>query len=1561
MGTQWGHDLSASEAYPTPRADHQVYLYGYITCDGTTHGSYSNTPGGVGEVRGHAYVDGVCSVCHALDVPVLVDGTYQISNGGQLKWWADVVNAGNYSINATLISDINLSGVCGEGVGNWRPICKDWSSSYYGFFDGGGHTITGLYYHSDESIDNIGLFGYVKGSSSVTNVRFAEVDIQAPKSNNVGALAGTLESSISSPIEHISVLSGSVSGNNYVGGIGGVMKNGVFNCLSNEATVSGNVYVGGIGGEISGTVTVNNVSNHGNVVANPDINGESRAGGIAGFASQATFSRCFNDGTVTGRDKVAGIVAYAGSSAIHIYDCINDGNITALTCAGGITGYVNVPNSNVARCYNRGNVTITSTSYSYNNNFYGAGSIGAYLYTVNSIPSYTDCYIDPSCKIFDKDGEHAPVGYGYQDNSNFTGRVLGISIADAADLNSGALAYRLQADRDDAIYWSQQLPVEHWPMVNYSGDLDKRVYADGTFHCSGEFEGQYTNTPCDPSVQAHTFTADGLCSVCGGFAEPVKDGDYYLIANVGNLLWLRDQINLAHKTGVYARQTADLDLSVVCGEGKGNWVPIGATDLFNEGFHACRYDGGGYTISGLYIDDTETTTKCQGLFGLIDSSRLTGINLDNVHINVPMSQSVGALAGQYQGVDNVMTNIHVGSGSIKGKQYVGGLIGYCLTSINGASNEASVEATEEQAGGIAGYSSSNRRFTNCYNKGNVTATTQYAGGIIARASQVTISKCRVDGNVTTPQYAGGVVGGLVDSNGTIEDCVVYGNVTATDNYVGGICQSVGSNVVAHCLFAGNVTNNGSSTECGLIVGRGFSNLSECYYSETSKMYRHGEEVAPAGTYSTATEPAGMHRATTADLAGGAIAYRLQDGRAGDPVWGQNIDQSGEHDAMPQLNIGSGAAPRVYMMSGTDNCAGEIVEAATYSNTEAGSTAIHLGHTFDAQHYCTTCHIGQEPAQDGDVYQVGTYGELVWVRDHVNVSDVPTTCNVVLTADIDMAPYVGVEKGSFIPFRNYKGKFDGAGHAIRGFYADFDKLPISVVYRGFFSNTNTSTTYELCNLELEGDVVTTTIYSALLAGWTGTGETLISNCVTRGSVTGDQLAGGLVCYLNGSAAVVGCTNYATVNGKANIGGLVASCFSRIEESTNYGAVNGTNTVGGVCGYMQGVSGAATNVANYGTVTATGTYVGGIFGLVSSSSSQKNLANYGDILCQSEYAGGIAGNGGNVKYENAFNGGNVTITTTYANVGPLFGYHLNKANLSNLYYATDIKVMKNGEEMELGATDRYDNTGVSPEELATGATTYALGAGWGQRLGTDRYPVLGSKATVYYGTHRHAVSEAISLTPIYSNDILTDGYEDHDFKNGFCTVCGKSDGFLYDDSGFVDIDWINDNSGKHGSRSTKEYNITAEEGDQLTFDWTVDSEANYDKLTVKLYPGSTSATPIVLVNGESGTRKSGSVDVTFSTSDATYKPGTYVLRLEYYKDGSGNDGSDTATVKGSFGSLVTVGTYGDLDGDDDFDVDDVNTLRSMVLGESAEDPKADLNGDGEVTIGDVTEAIHQLIMP
>ena len=228
------------------------------------------------ETEAHNYnSQGFCTDCDAYQPAVLTtdkydineDGTkdavYEISNAGQLYWFAGLVNgtlsgvAQNKSANAVLTADIVVNanvlksdGTLNEGTfKEWTPIATS-ASPYTGIFDGQNHTISGLYFNQENSYD-VGLFGRNNGKIANAGI----LDSYFYGTSKVGGMCGNNYTGTISNCYN----TGSVSGIGTAGGVSGYNYTGSITNCYNTGSVSGTgVNVGGVIGRNESNASITN-------------------------------------------------------------------------------------------------------------------------------------------------------------------------------------------------------------------------------------------------------------------------------------------------------------------------------------------------------------------------------------------------------------------------------------------------------------------------------------------------------------------------------------------------------------------------------------------------------------------------------------------------------------------------------------------------------------------------------------------------------------------------------------------------------------------------------------------------------------------------------------------------------------------------------------------------------------------------------------------------------------------------------------------------------------------------------------------------------------------------------------------------------------------------------------------------------------------------------------------------------------------------------------------------------------------------------------------------------
>ena len=238
------------------------------------------------------------------------NGSYTVTSADGLMNVAELVNGGKTDINITLDKNIDLTGK------DWTPIGTDYDNSYKGTFDGGGHTITGLTFTTNDKY--AGLFGYIGNAGTVKNVVMEGVLIT---SNNGSSQAGGVAGFSRGTIENCSV-SGSVSGTDCVGGVVGSQKAGSIIGCCTSATVKGTHYVGGVAGEKWGTMTACYAT--GNVTLEIASQKNLYGGGVVGLNGGSRVLACYATGNVTSTGSSTGNV--------HIGGLFGDSYTTVTAC-----------------------------------------------------------------------------------------------------------------------------------------------------------------------------------------------------------------------------------------------------------------------------------------------------------------------------------------------------------------------------------------------------------------------------------------------------------------------------------------------------------------------------------------------------------------------------------------------------------------------------------------------------------------------------------------------------------------------------------------------------------------------------------------------------------------------------------------------------------------------------------------------------------------------------------------------------------------------------------------------------------------------------------------------------------------------------------------------------------------------------------------------------------------------------------------------------------------------------------------------------------------------------
>ena len=670
------------------------------------------------------------------------DGTagnpYKIATADDLLEFAELVNNGQIRANAVLTADIDLSEICSEEDGvSWTPIGNS-INQYRGTFDGQNFKISGLYINSDDN--DQGLFGCLDQGGTVKDLTVS--GSVSGSGMGVGGVVGLNRGSITD-----CAFSGNINGSVwYVGGVVGYNDGGrVENCY-NTGAVSGGEDVGGVvGRNDEGHVT--NCTNTGSVKGSGD-----RVGGVVGYNDEGHVENCYNTGAVNSSGNYVGGVVGENPSG-RVENSYNTGAVSGGEYVGGVAGY-NYFRGSVTNSYNTGAVS-------------GGEDVGGVVGQNNSSSTVKNCYntgtvTGPSTNVGGVVGDNrGPVENCYNTGNisgNVSGGVVGQNhgsvtncynigtVTGTDDYVGGVVGYNFSSVTN--CYFLQGTAEKGIGGGNASEENVKSLTAE-EFAIQSSFTNSswdFDNTWKIEPIFGRPTLRDN--AEIGGTAN-----NPYKIFTATQLKNFATAVNDGSEKSAHAKLMNNIDLSSVCSKEEGNWTPIGNEDHRYTG----TFDGANYTISGLYIDSSDTDYK--GLFGFVGS-------------------------------EGTVQNLTV-TGSVKGDDYVGGVVGDNRGRVENCHNIG--EVSGNQVGGVVGRNSGN--VENCYNTVSVSGG-MCVGGVVG-VNSGNVENCYNTASVSGLDSVGGVVG---HNSGTVENCYNTGKVSG-NSYVGGIVGlNFSSDSVTNCYF-----------------------------------------------------------------------------------------------------------------------------------------------------------------------------------------------------------------------------------------------------------------------------------------------------------------------------------------------------------------------------------------------------------------------------------------------------------------------------------------------------------------------------------------------------------------------------------------------------------------------------------------------------------------------------------------------------------------------------------------------------------------------------------------
>ena len=649
--------------------------------------------------------------------------------------------------------DARFANTLNDGTG-FAPISIDAENGFSGsFVNSSNYVITALTINRP-STNYVGLFSRLAKGATLRGVIL--MDARTTGLNNVGSLVGRSNGTILD-----SSATGIVSGGSRVGGLVGLNDDaGRVSRSSATGTVSGNEHVGGLVGRNQGG-TIKDSRSLGSVT------GDSRVGGLVG-ENVGSIIASYATGTVTGtlaqeNGFVGGLVGYSlgNISGSHATGKV----VGAGSRVGGLVGY----------------------SAGFVSNNYATGAVSGNE-NVGGLVGLND-------------------DAGRVSRSSATGTVSGnehVGGLVGSNNSSGRIIYS----------------VATGPVSGENNDIGGLV---------GSNEGSISYSYATTSVSGNDNVGGlvGLNDDAGRVSRSSATGTVSGNDNVGGLVGLNDDaghVSRSSATGSVSGQAyigglvggnrGTISNSYATGSVSGN-TQTGGLVGHNEGTISNNFATG--SVKGPYDTGGLVGYNNQGSVG---DSYATGLVSGNVHIGGLVGGNTGTISNSYA------------TGPVSGNNRVGGLVGVNTSSIIASYATGTVTGTLAQGngfvGGLVGLNDNAGHISRSSATGTVKGNDD-VGGLVGR-NLGTISNGYATGTVKGNDDVGGLVGrnlgtisngfatgsvsgntqtgGLVGHNeGTINNNFATGSVSGNDGVVGGLVGVNAGGNVSRSYYARGPNNN----------------------------------------------------------------------------------------------------------------------------------------------------------------------------------------------------------------------------------------------------------------------------------------------------------------------------------------------------------------------------------------------------------------------------------------------------------------------------------------------------------------------------------------------------------------------------------------------------------------------------------------------------------------------------------------------------------------------------------------------------------------------------------
>lgn len=668
--------------------------------------------------------------------PTVGDGTaespYEITSADELYWFAGLINgtltdgtSRNTEAHAILKNDITLNESVLDDNGNLTSnsaSLEQWTSigtvqyKYNGIFNGGGHTVSGVYINITSDNERIGFFGSTDTGAVITNlniddsyVKSAGIDIGGLVGNNWG----TIKNCSANANVNAKSRAGCLVGHNYEGTIENSHSSGT-------ATTTGD-YAGGLVGFTTGTIKY--------CYTSAKVSGSEYVGGFAGI-SYANIEAGYCVSTVHGSQHAGGFAGEAWGTITNCYyaensnaqgtefSCFKGTKLPADAFTAGEAAYklnmgLSVPvfgqiiGTDLHPVFYNGSNTVyvTSGCMTYNNNNDTSAKEHSFENGICKVcRTYENSEPQKVNDIYQISNDKELYWFAYHVNEGNT--TANAALTADITLNEGVIAADGTLSDDTSGFKSWLIIGDN--ANSYSGTFDGNGHTlSGAYFndISKSNVGIFGN--CDTATVKNLGVANSyfkgneyVGGICGYHSEQEiinckASGDISGYAYIGGIAGYADYVNITNSSSSASVNGESGDIGGICG------------NTYSSIITDCSTSGTVGSENELY-----------SVGGIVGSSEESNIEACTNNAAVAGKERIGGIVGDAE-ISNI--KICTNNASVTGEEDTGGICGKGdETTINNCLN----------IGGILGYDYDYSVLKNCVNVGTVSAAkNRKVGGI----------------------------------------------------------------------------------------------------------------------------------------------------------------------------------------------------------------------------------------------------------------------------------------------------------------------------------------------------------------------------------------------------------------------------------------------------------------------------------------------------------------------------------------------------------------------------------------------------------------------------------------------------------------------------------------------------------------------------------------------------------------------------------------------------------------------------------------------------------------